>query len=99
MKRIFVAPGPNELATTSNPEGIVAGFWQGLWHGFTTPVTFLMSLFKPDVTIYEVHNNGGWYNFGYLIGLSVIFGGGSADKWAKPPKRESLGGSVPLERD
>jgi hypothetical protein len=90
LKKIFVAPGPNELAMTPNPEGNVAGFWQGMWHGFTTPVTFLMSLLNNNVTIYEVHNNGGWYNFGYIIGLSMIFGGGSADKWATKPKKESF---------
>jgi hypothetical protein len=76
MKKIFVAPGPNELARTENPAGNVAGFWQGMWHGFTAPFTFFISLFNPKVNVYEVHNNGGWYHFGYIIGLSMIFGGG-----------------------
>ncbi|WP_269093420.1 hypothetical protein [Aliarcobacter butzleri] len=26
-------------------------------------------LFGANVNIYEVYNNGNWYNFGYLIGL------------------------------
>ena len=76
MSKIFVAPSENVLATTPNAQGNVAGFWQGLWHGFTTPITFLMSLFNKNVSIYEVHNNGAWYNFGYIIGLSMVFGGG-----------------------
>jgi hypothetical protein len=25
-----------------------------------------------DLSIYEVHNNGAWYNFGYLFGAKVI---------------------------
>jgi hypothetical protein len=25
--------------------------------------------------MYEVHNNGGWYNFGFILGMSIIFGG------------------------
>ena len=25
--------------------------------------------------MYEVHNNGGWYNLGFLQGLIIIFGG------------------------
>jgi hypothetical protein len=25
--------------------------------------------------MYEVHNNGGWYNLGFLLGLIIIFGG------------------------
>lgn len=23
----------------------------------------------------EIHNNGGWYDFGFLIGVSIFFGG------------------------
>jgi hypothetical protein len=69
------APGSNELLSTPDTEGLIAGFWLGLWHGFIAPFTFIVSLFREGVTIYEVHNNGGWYNFGYLIGISAIFGG------------------------
>jgi hypothetical protein len=29
------------------------------------------------VNIYEVHNNGNWYNFGFVFGLSIVFGSGS----------------------
>jgi hypothetical protein len=45
----------------------LAGFWQGLWHGIISPVTFVVSLFNHDVGVYKVHNDGGWYNFGFLI--------------------------------
>jgi hypothetical protein len=34
------------------------------------------SLFKSNLNIYEVHNNGGLYNFGFLFGLACFFGGG-----------------------
>lgn len=68
--------GPNELVDTPDDEGQVAGFWRGLWHGFIAPFTFLVSLFSDSVHVYEVHNSGGWYNFGFLLGLSIIFGGG-----------------------
>ena len=71
------APGVNELAESANEEGIVAGFWRGLWNGVIAPVTFVISLFNPKVEMYEVHNNGGWYNFGYLLGVMIIFGGGA----------------------
>jgi hypothetical protein len=53
-----------------------AGFWEGLWQGFILPVTFVVSLFTDTVNIYEVHNDGNWYDVGYVIGLSVIFSGG-----------------------
>jgi hypothetical protein len=26
--------------------------------------------------IYEVLNNGGWYNFGFMVGVSAFFSGG-----------------------
>ena len=76
LKKIFVAPGPNKLTDTESERGDVAGFWRGVWHGFTAPVTFVISLFNKNVRVYEVHNNGAWYDFGFLFGLMMIFGGG-----------------------
>ncbi len=72
------AAGPNPSLDKPNPEGKVANFWTGLWHGFISPVTFFISLFNKNVNIYEVNNNGGWYNAGFLIGASAILGGGAA---------------------
>lgn len=77
------AAGPNELAGTLNAGGEVAGFWLGLWHGFISPVTFIISLFNHNVNIYEVANNGGWYNFGFMMGVVIIFGGGGNRSRAK----------------
>jgi len=71
------AAGPNKLLKSENQEGKIAGFWQGLWHGIITPVTFVVSLFSETVNVYEVHNNGGWYNFGFILGVMIIFGGSS----------------------
>ena len=70
------AAGPNEMVNSPDDEGKVAGFWQGLWHGIISPFAFLISLFSDAVHVYEIHNNGGWYNFGFLLGASMIFGGG-----------------------
>ena len=69
------APGPNRLAGSPDQEGEVAGFWRGLWQGIIAPVTFIVSLFSDRIEMYEVHNNGGWYNFGFLLGMMLIFGG------------------------
>jgi hypothetical protein len=69
------APGPNQSKGTATDHG-VAGFWLGLWQGFIAPFVFVVSLFKSNLSIYEVHNNGAWYNFGYLFGLAGFFGGG-----------------------
>jgi hypothetical protein len=70
------APGPNPLVNTPDEAEDVAGFWQCLWHGIIAPITFIVSLFSDGVHVYDVHNNGNWYNLGFLVGLSVIFGGG-----------------------
>jgi len=52
------------------------GFLLGVWHGFIFPVAWVLSLFVPDVAVYAVPNNGGWYDFGYFIGI-VFLGVGS----------------------
>ncbi len=67
--------GPNNLINTVNSQGEVAGFWQGLWHGLIAIVTFIISLFNDNITVYEVHNNGAWYNCGFIFGMMIIFGG------------------------
>ena len=52
------------------------GFLYGLWHGFIFPVAWVVSLFMDKVAIYAVPNNGGWYDFGYFLGI-VVFGVGA----------------------
>ncbi len=76
------APGPNplkgsavELTDDSPSPTKPAGFWQGLWHGMIAPITFVVSLFNKAVNVYEVRNSGNWYNFGFIIGVSIAFGG------------------------
>jgi hypothetical protein len=57
------------------PAGVVPGapgFLLGLWHGFIFPVAWFISLVVPDVAIYAVPNNGGWYDFGYFLGICVF---------------------------
>lgn len=69
--------GPNPVhvaAEAGNP----AGFWHGWWHGVIAPFTFFISLFSDSVNIYEVNNNGNWYDFGFVLGLGIIFGGGGS---------------------
>jgi hypothetical protein len=48
------------------------GFIGGLWHGFIFPVAWIFSLFVPDIAVYAVPNNGGWYDFGYFIGVVFL---------------------------
>ena len=83
------APGVNDMAGVPNDEGEVAGFWMGLWHGFASPVMFIISLFNDSVEIYEVHNNGGWYSLGFLLGASVILGGSSGGAAGRKRRRRN----------
>lgn len=48
------------------------GFLLGLWHGFIFPVAWVVSLFLPEVAVYAVPNNGGWYDFGYFVGIVFL---------------------------
>ncbi|MGD9141730.1 MAG: hypothetical protein PVJ42_09340 [bacterium] len=77
------AGGPNMSENIKDYDGRVAGFWRGLWHGIISPVTFIISLFSDRVHFYEVHNNGNWYNIGYLLGILILFGGSHGNKCKK----------------
>ncbi|KKU26830.1 MAG: hypothetical protein UX38_C0002G0010 [Microgenomates group bacterium GW2011_GWC1_46_16] len=48
-----------------------AGFWAGLWHGIIAPMVFFVGLFTDNVKIYETHNAGRWYDFGFLLGIGA----------------------------
>ncbi|MBN0038832.1 hypothetical protein JN535_01430 [Cellulosimicrobium cellulans] len=63
------AAGPNVAAS---PGGY--GFWWGLWQGIILPVTFIVSLFTDTVSIYEVDNNGNWYDVGFMLGIALFSG-------------------------
>ncbi|MCO7273565.1 MULTISPECIES: hypothetical protein [Cellulosimicrobium] len=63
------AAGPNVAAS---PGGY--GFWWGLWQGMILPFTFIVSLFTDTVSIYEVDNNGNWYDVGFMLGIALFSG-------------------------
>lgn len=52
-----------------------ARFWAGLWHGLILAFTFVVSLFTDGVQVYEAANTGGWYDFGFVLGVCIFFGG------------------------
>ncbi|MBP7335721.1 hypothetical protein [Niveispirillum sp.] len=52
------------------------GLLWGLVHGFLAPVSFIGSLFL-DVRMYAFPNDGLWYDFGFVLGSGILFGGGS----------------------
>jgi hypothetical protein len=64
------------------PGAAPAGFWVGLWHGMIAPITFFVSLFSDNVRIYETNNNGGWYDFGFMLGIGAYAGNEEVRKTA-----------------
>ena len=82
MKKLLILGAAFALAAcaaTQAPDAVAPqapGFWLGLWHGFIFPVAWLVSLFAPKVAVYAVPNSGGWYDFGYFLGI-VVFGVGA----------------------
>jgi hypothetical protein len=69
------AAGPNTAVGSGQDP---AGFWLGLWHGIILPVTFVISLFTDNVSVYEVVNDGNWYDFGFFLGVLIALGGGGS---------------------
>lgn len=70
----LAACAAHQASTAVQPEA--PGFLLGVWHGFIFPIAWIVSLFLSDVSVYAVPNNGGWYDFGYFIGI-VFLGVGS----------------------
>ena len=68
-----IMPGSNDAANIMSHDGRISGFWMGLIHGIIAPVSFIISLFNHNVNLYEIHNNGGWYNLGFVLGDGILF--------------------------
>jgi len=57
------------------PECVVGhqyGFWGGLWHGIIAPLSFIGSLFSGNIAVWSINNNGGWYTFGFILGIGAL---------------------------
>ena len=57
--------------TAENP----AGFFWGIWHGWVAPISLILGLFEKNIRVYEIHNSGWWYDFGFYIAIISGFGG------------------------
>jgi hypothetical protein len=68
----LAAPGANPLMNQPDGQGRVARAGAGLWHGIIAPVTLVISFFNSDVHMYEVHNAGGEYDLGFLLGVALV---------------------------
>ncbi|SEJ14885.1 hypothetical protein SAMN05428950_1011277 [Sphingomonas sp. OV641] len=69
---LFLSACAKQMPSAVTHTAATPGFLLGLWHGFIFPVAWMLSLFMPDVAVYAVPNNGGWYDFGYFIGIVFL---------------------------
>ncbi|HJQ12864.1 MAG TPA: hypothetical protein VJ840_17670 [Gemmatimonadaceae bacterium] len=73
MPNILAVAGANSRFEIADSRP--AGFWAGFWHGIISPITFVASLFYPGARMYETRNVGRLYDFGFLFGVLIVFGG------------------------
>jgi hypothetical protein len=92
--------------TAGNPqftEQYPADFWYGLWHGAISIISLIIHIFNDSVLVYETRNTGGWYDFGFLLGVIFIWGGGchvkckSAARKKRDQEWEEIGDKVELK--
>ena len=44
---------------------------------FKQILPFIGSLFFDDIAMYAINNNGGWYDFGFVLGAGILTRGSS----------------------
>ena len=74
---------------TRDLSGAPANFWLGLWQGLIICLSFIASWFDNNIVLYQVHNNGFWYNLGYIIGLIIIGAGSGASRRSSKTKEKA----------
>lgn len=52
-----------------------ASFFSGIWHGWIAPISLIRGLLNANIRIYEVHNSGWIYDFGFYMAILGGFGG------------------------
>jgi hypothetical protein len=50
------------------------GFFMGLLHGFISIFSLIGSIFW-DIRVDAFPNSGGWYDFGFVLGAAMFYGG------------------------
>ncbi|QEN06752.1 hypothetical protein EXM22_01620 [Oceanispirochaeta crateris] len=60
-----------------------ANFLWGIWHGWMAPLSLIVSIFAKNIRLYEIHNTGIWYDFGFYMAILGGFGGLSTTRKKK----------------
>lgn len=82
MANLLALAGPN--SRWQQAERRPAGFFAGLWHGFTAPLVFWLSLVFSGVRVYETRNKGRRYDFGFLLAIGAW--ATQSRGWPRPPQ-------------
>lgn len=69
-----------------------AGFLWGVWHGWVAPISLILSIFRPWLSIYETFNTGFWYDLGFYAAVIAGFGGLSLSRSRARNRRERRDG-------
>ncbi len=67
---------PIEACVVETPRG----FLGGLLDGIVAPIALIGSLFTDSWEFYSVNNNGGWYNFGFALGIGGLTSSSAASR-------------------
>lgn len=81
--RVLILAGVTALALAAcatqplpQSEGAPGFFW-GLLHGWLAFFAIVGHIFNDDIRMYAFPNSGGWYDFGFFLGVGSL-GGGAA---------------------
>lgn len=80
-----------------------ASFWWGIWHGIISVISLVVHIFNENVVVYEMHNTGGWYDFGFLLGVIFVWSGSchvsckSAEQKEREREWEEVGEKVEMK--
>lgn len=76
---LFALLGVSLAACATQPAAAAdgaPGFLMGLVHGIISPFSLIAEIFA-NVRVYAFPNSGGWYDFGFILGVGTLGGGGS----------------------
>ena len=74
---IYIIVNHIGMATRVGFDATPANFWLGIWQGLIIWLAFIASWFDKNIVLYQVNNNGLWYNLGFMIGICVAVGAGA----------------------
>jgi hypothetical protein len=92
---IYIIVNHVGMATRVGYSAEPANFWLGLWQGAIIFLSFIASWFDKNIVLYQVHNNGLWYNIGFMIGLVIAIGSGAKGSNNKDEKKKAKSKPMP----